>query len=572
MIKFTKFSLRDESGIHIEFNNSNELIKTAGYAPELQTRLQNLEKVAGHSYVLVNAMGSGEYWGSNRNGDYFPETSLQQYYHTFEKMAHAFKHHVNKDPELAFGTVKIAVFNPVMHRVELVLDLANDRAEEILKRIEAGEYPAVSMGCKVPYDVCSICGHQSKATKDYCDHLKYQMNMVLADGRKVYAINNHDLKFFDISFVRIPAERTAGFISKIASAESVVPSAIEAEEYLKAANIKESTINKLLDGNVEQVNDDPKMLIRDSQRPLPWEQLEDILSGYTASKVMSTLLGLRIMPRPEEFQRMILIKAGKKPLADAAAENGILLMDLEEEPAELGNVSLDNFDDEIANKLAAYCPGISLTAPHILRRVLVKRAGLFSSPPLEQPVVQQTLPQQSKVTLHDPMIPLMGMGAMYMGYAKLMNELGLAGNLAAQSKFEKFLLQKPWLIPLLLGSVAIGTVEAQKYMQKESAILEPRYLERAMIAVPASYLAAGYQENKVRQGQPISDFGNLIRKHPFLMGAAGTWGLGKLYKLVRDGAILKKAEYDPDIIDRIFFGLSDSKFEQFYKDIVEDVN
>src|SRR5258707_6309522 len=27
-------------------------------------------------YVLVNAMGAGEYWGSNINGDFFPETAL----------------------------------------------------------------------------------------------------------------------------------------------------------------------------------------------------------------------------------------------------------------------------------------------------------------------------------------------------------------------------------------------------------------------------------------------------------------------------------------------------------------
>ncbi len=575
MIKFTKFSLKDDSGLHISFNYSTEFIKTAEYSPELQNRINTLEKRAGFSYVLVNAMGSGEYWGANRNGDYFPDSALQQYHPTFEKMAHAFKHHVNKDPELGFGVVKIAVFNPIMHRVELVLELANDRAEDILRRIEAGEYPAVSMGVKVPYDTCSICGHQSKATKDYCDHLKYQMNLVLPDGRKVSAINDYDLKFFDISFVRIPADRTAGSIKKIASVESVVPAAIETEEYLKAANIKESAINKLIDGFVEQVNEDPKMLIRDSQVPLPWTRLEDILSGNSASKVLSTLLGLRIMPRPEEFQRIILIKAGNPELADEADRTGTLLMDLDEEPADLPDVSLDNFDDAIANKLAAYCPGASLTRPHILRRVLLKRAGLFDHNQGQTIATQQLATQptieQSKVTLHDPMVPLLGMGAMYMGYAKLMNELGLAGNFEAQSKFEQFLLKKPWLIPLLLGSVAIGTVQAEKYLQKESAVIEPRFLERALIAVPASYLAAGYQEGKVRQGKPISDFGNLVRKHPFLAGAAGTWGLGKIYKLVRNGPILKTAEYDPDIIDRLFFGLSDSKFDQFFSDIIADV-
>ena len=202
MIKWTSFDLQNSNGTYIQFYNDS-LVKTAEYSAELQHRLKGLEKKADKTYVLVNAMGSGEFWGSNRNGDYFPDASLSRDHKTFEKLGHAYKHHVNKDPEKSLGKVKIAVFNPDMHRVELVIEIDNERAKDILDRIEHGEYPAVSMGVKVPHDTCSVCHKKSKRTTDYCQHLKHEMGSVMPDGRKVYAINDTDLKFFDISFVCI---------------------------------------------------------------------------------------------------------------------------------------------------------------------------------------------------------------------------------------------------------------------------------------------------------------------------------------------------------------------------------
>jgi hypothetical protein len=209
--------------------------------PKIQDFVGFVRPTPSGIYILVNALGAGEYWGSNVNGDLFPEKALihsppnwdqlspeqmQQIgstwpfgYPTFMN-AYPYKHHVNKDPSRAFGRVELAVWNPKMHRVELVVYL--DRAlcmqfdaYDIIERIERGEFPDVSMGCRVPFDVCTICGNQSKTRNDYCEHAAMMMNRILPDGRKV-AVRNDTPRFFDISFVFIGADKTAKVMAKLA--------------------------------------------------------------------------------------------------------------------------------------------------------------------------------------------------------------------------------------------------------------------------------------------------------------------------------------------------------------------
>jgi hypothetical protein len=582
MIKFTSFDLQDSNGTHISFFD-RDFIKTAEYSQELQSRLKSLEKQANHTYVLVNAMGSGEFWGSNRNGDYFPDPALQRDHKTFEKLGYAYKHHINKDKNKSFGQVKIAVFNPDMHRVELVLELDNERAREILDRIEKGEYPAVSMGVKVPHDTCNICGKKSKRVTDYCDHLKNQMGVTLPDGRKVYAINDTDLKFFDISFVRIPADRTASVLSKVASVQSEVPSAVIGQEYLKAAGIKESAINKVIDGIISTVDNDPKRLIYASKEPMPKEELNEILAKHSSAEIFSTLLGMRIMPTPMEFQHMVLVKGGQVELAKQTEAEGKLLMDMDEEPEYPEDVNLSNFSDTLAQKIAHWAPGMSLTLPHVVKRVLIKRADLAEAPlPLaitinpgiHAPVVQRPAESTYK-PVKNPLVPLLGLGALYIGYNALMDNVGLGAKaLGQQGSFEKFLLSKPWLIPIVLGAAAAGTIGVQELMfNKTAAALRPHFLKRLLMAVPASYIYAGSQEAQLQQGQPITEFGDLVRRHPFLAGAAGTFALGQMHKLYKMSpigtGIAKTSEYVPDVIDRLILGLEPGKLEQFYYDVID---
>ena len=129
---------------------SDNLVKTAGYSDDVSEYVDNLKVNKGKTYALVNALSAGEFYGSNRNGDYFPEKALKEYHKTFEALGHVYKHHVNKDPRKSMGRVKFASYNNKMHRVELVLELDNVKSAAVITNLRDGKLPAVSMGCRVP--------------------------------------------------------------------------------------------------------------------------------------------------------------------------------------------------------------------------------------------------------------------------------------------------------------------------------------------------------------------------------------------------------------------------------------
>lgn len=234
---------------------------------------------------------------SNVNGDHFPETALihrpdnwtnnplidkisaKDWAYGFPTFygAHAFAHHKNKDVSRAYGTVELSTWNPNMKRVELVIRVDKDKCEQfggtgVWDKLKAGQFADVSMGCKVPFDTCSICldwdayskalanfhpGEQrhpgeavlavhkklkasngvgikgvSITRADYCEHAKKLMNRILPDGRKVFVYNDFP-RFFDISFVFIGADKTAKvmlFIYRNGAVASVKPSAEVAED------------------------------------------------------------------------------------------------------------------------------------------------------------------------------------------------------------------------------------------------------------------------------------------------------------------------------------------------------
>ena len=186
--------------------------------------IKNVEPEPGKTTVLVIGLGDSETYGSNRNGDAFPsepvpgkiasDEVLSKHYQSYDN-AHVFEHHVNNDPRKAIGRVKKAFWNPYMRRVEVLEDFEHARAPHMLEKIAAGEYPSKSMGCRIKYDVCTICGNKAKTRKDYCDHLKFEMSKVLPDGRKIAALNPSP-EFFDSSWVIRPADRTGFMLKKVA--------------------------------------------------------------------------------------------------------------------------------------------------------------------------------------------------------------------------------------------------------------------------------------------------------------------------------------------------------------------
>lgn len=266
------------------------LVKSAAQADLDAYVVSKLEPRQGKFYLHINAMGAGEYYGSNKNGDYFPEEQLIQYHKTFEEHGYVYRHHINKDPAKSIGRVLFAIYNKNMHRVELIAEVDNDLGADILEGLASGKYPATSMATKTPYDVCSICGNKAHSLQDYCEHLKLEINKVYSDGRRVMALNLGPLRFFDISIVIRPADITSSVLRKVAN-EGAVPSAFlgEAEglsldeSLRKIAGVKTASLHKLAD-LIKEVDDG----IITKVSPM----LDQILSAATG-------------PRPEDAKRLL---------------------------------------------------------------------------------------------------------------------------------------------------------------------------------------------------------------------------------------------------------------------------
>lgn len=224
----------------VDWNQARFLQKMAG--SELVMHI-DVTPEPGYSFVHLITMGAGEYYGANNNADYFNEKrasieipehhsdgkprviqlqdGLEKYHSTFTKYGAVYREHNNSKkggPEL--GSIHSEWYNPVMHRGELVVKLPNNLWREALNKLANGDSVTWSMGCGVPYDICSWCGNFAKTKKDYCDDLKYQKMSLSKEGHQACAINDQP-HLHDISEVRVPAFRAAYALAKVASTGAV---------------------------------------------------------------------------------------------------------------------------------------------------------------------------------------------------------------------------------------------------------------------------------------------------------------------------------------------------------------
>ena len=252
------------------------------------------------------------------------------------------------------------------------------------------------------------------------------------------------------------------------------------------------------------------------------------------------------------------------------------------------NISLANFNDNLAKKYAHLIPQRSLTKPLITARILEKVAFMSETPMEENGEIPPPHGDQADKEDHefylrkepsqikkiflgykeDPkMLPYKNPALAGLGLSSLFYGLQKANNATfgprAVGEFDSFLLRRPWLIPLLIGAGTYVALKKQKDFHKYSAFVEPNVLSRYLIAVPASYLYAGVQETKIRKGQPIGEIQNLVRKHPFLMSVAGGWGLGKIQKN------LLKLSSRRETLNKVISTLSFDKLDKLYNDTIQ---
>lgn len=185
-----------------------------------------------HIAMHLVAFGDEETYGPNRNADGFPKHASETYHPTFQKYGHVYEHHRNKDPKKKLGDIVKTAYNDVMNRVELIIHANIKKAEKHLERAEKEGSVPMSMACSVNHDRCVRCNTLRKTINDpdQCDHVRYDLGKMGEDGKLTF-VHNDEPKFFDISFVTKPADRTAyafkmasGFISStdLADEEGVI--------------------------------------------------------------------------------------------------------------------------------------------------------------------------------------------------------------------------------------------------------------------------------------------------------------------------------------------------------------
>lgn len=284
--------------------------KSAATDDRISQYAANIQPDPNKIYVHILAMGAGEYFGANRNADYFPEDNLIRCFKTFETSpAHIYKHHINKDKNIALGQVVFAIYNERMHRVEVIAWIDRTKAADVVAKIEKGIFPSTSMACHTPYDTCGICGNKARSRGEYCTHLRDQLGKIFPDGKKCMAINDGPLRFFDMSIVFRPADVTSSVLQKLANDQGApaVSSAEQAEDAQlqeKSANHKKlSELIKEVEGEITGSADSVNALLDKIKDPD--DEVLGFLAHYNIDDVIHAFAELGVSPSVSFFAKLI---------------------------------------------------------------------------------------------------------------------------------------------------------------------------------------------------------------------------------------------------------------------------
>lgn len=384
MYKYLTTNIDSDNIISVSLENEKEFIKTAAkrdFPAEVDHAIKNLARKKDHSYILTTAMGSGEIWGSNSNADHFPYDALtgmqndavdgefapkderldpksanRKRYLTFTD-ASFFKHHKNKlekgDP--SFGYVPHSFWFPKMNTVLLIIGVDRRLAPDTAAKIDAGELVNVSMGAKVPYDVCMVCGNKAKNVFQYCDHIKFNRNQIMPDGKRA-ALKNLHPRFFDISEVTKPAFLAGVQLEKVASslcdlscdlADQYNLGAYDKQAEDKFADIKKS-IPLHVEGAIAKLSD--------TEHDLP-KQLLDHLATLKPQEAWGALIKNGIIAKPNEFAYILLKHGGKDKEAHeflgahATLKHDANIEDIDANILHLGQIDLNHKALQMASSM-----------------------------------------------------------------------------------------------------------------------------------------------------------------------------------------------------------------------------
>lgn len=499
MIKYFEIDRFSEYGSNIVPAHSNQsLTKLAspGFSPEIERIILSMKRVPEFYYVLMNACGSDSYWSQNRNGDFYPESGLshlslrsdmgteQDYgYKTMEYYGKLYKNHVNKNPKNSFGEVIFSSYNWPLHRMELIVGINKFTGKDIIDSLENDGDVSVSIGCKVKFDVCSICGNMASTKDAYCNHIKNYLRALVTDdmaqkwsretGRKILpgtlvgTINPYP-RFFDISRVYVGADRTAKILTHVASVQPTVSGVDLGEVYgagvtddmidKLALLKKKSDIDKQVGGDALSKPQGDIVAIKksdmlrkaidakvensiNSEPMIPNETLDSIATNYPLQNILSTIMGLGITPKPRELQRIILIKIERPDIANYLDDHNMCFnnQEIEQNPIDL-KLSDERFNDYIAKALENYIKPRSCFPSFLEERCMMNKQASEG--------IDKTLMPTPTIDWPKTLTALGIIGSIYAG-------LKLSARGKSPADIAKLFIEKPYLRNIIGGGVIL---------------------------------------------------------------------------------------------------------------------
>ena len=220
MIKFLANSDFDFGIESVQVINGfkSQIIKRAGAKQFLK-----VAKTKGQTDLHIIAVGAYEGTGFNRNGDCFRDYWCEKNAHYFkdsDRCVH--RHHKNKPEDPKFGNVKAAAYNKQMKRIELIVGLDDDKCGDIIQEQEKVGHTNWSMASRQAYDICTKCGHKAHTDDDRCEHIPGEIGEITKEGQMV-GMDNPNPRWFEISYVKRPADRIGFSLQKCASEKSLRP-------------------------------------------------------------------------------------------------------------------------------------------------------------------------------------------------------------------------------------------------------------------------------------------------------------------------------------------------------------
>lgn len=214
--------------------------------------------------------------------------------------------------------------------------------------------------CKIKYDTCSTCGNDAPTRAQYCDHVKFAMNQLNADGTRNY-VHNPSPSFFDISRVFRPADKTGYTLKKVAYTYELQPSA-ELGELVDHAGQKGAALRKISD--IDKVlRGEP---LASSSNVSPGEQaIIRQFRDYAAPQ----------LHKSPNLPNKVLNKHATIEVLAAAAQSGIILKDAEFLQSVVPTMLGRAYDVPLSliNKISSAMPyvlGLYAESPALLDQIL----------------------------------------------------------------------------------------------------------------------------------------------------------------------------------------------------------